>query len=194
MTNHLKVNEIFHSIQGEGFWAGTPTVFVRLSGCNLHCPFCDTQFKDFVEMTGLEILEEVSKYPIGIVVLTGGEPTLQPLDNLLQLLHNEGLKVHLETNGIKPIIEGFDWVTWSPKTIWTQGGWPKAHEIKFLCGPEDWRAIIDSIVDVYPYELSWIGLQPIGKEFQREALDYVLTQGGWIRYSCQIHKTLEGVR
>ena len=71
-----KINEIFYSLQGEGFHTGTPAVFVRFSGCNLKCSFCDTQHEEGVLMSDEEILAEVVKYPAVTVILTGGEPSL----------------------------------------------------------------------------------------------------------------------
>lgn len=71
-----KINEIFYSLQGEGFHTGTPAVFVRFSGCNLKCSFCDTQHEEGVWMSDEEILAEVGKYPAMTVILTGGEPSL----------------------------------------------------------------------------------------------------------------------
>ena len=67
-----KINEIFYSLQGEGYYTGTPAVFIRFSGCNLKCPFCDTQHEEGKLMTDGEILEEVGKYPAATVILTGG--------------------------------------------------------------------------------------------------------------------------
>lgn len=69
-----KINEIFYSLQGEGYHTGTPAVFIRFSGCNLKCPFCDTQHEEGRWMSDKEILEEVGKYPAATVILTGGEP------------------------------------------------------------------------------------------------------------------------
>ena len=70
----MRINEIFYSIQGEGHFAGTPAVFVRFSGCNLACVFCDTKHQSFTEMTEDEIIAKVSQYPTHHVVITGGEP------------------------------------------------------------------------------------------------------------------------
>ena len=69
-----KINEIFYSLQGEGFHTGTPAVFIRFSGCNLKCSFCDTQHEEGVLMSDEEILDAVGEYPATTVILTGGEP------------------------------------------------------------------------------------------------------------------------
>ena len=65
-----KINEIFYSLQGEGYYTGTPAIFIRFSGCNLHCPYCDTDHSEGRFLTGPEIFEEVEKYPSQYVVLT----------------------------------------------------------------------------------------------------------------------------
>ncbi|MCF0188077.1 MAG: radical SAM protein [Bacteroidaceae bacterium] len=128
------INEIFYSLQGEGFHTGTPAVFVRFAGCNLRCPFCDTQFDARMQMTAEEIVARVwSLYPQNrpshdisdssgaesqirpIVILTGGEPSLQVDNTLIQALHNAGLRIHIETNGTHELPDGIDWITCSPK-------------------------------------------------------------------------------
>lgn len=115
----MKVNEIFYSLQGEGNFTGTPAVFVRFSGCNLNCDFCDTQHNRGIEMSEGEIISEVSKYPAHHVVITGGEPTLQLTHSLVNKLHAAGKFVQIETNGTRPLSDGLDylidWVTVSPK-------------------------------------------------------------------------------
>ena len=98
----LKVNEIFYSIQGESSYAGWPCIFVRLSGCNLRCSYCDTQYayEEGDEMGITDILKKISGYNCRLVEITGGEPLLQKEtpDLILHLL-NKGYKVLLETNG-----------------------------------------------------------------------------------------------
>ena len=85
---NFRVNDIFYSLQGEGRNTGRAAVFVRFSGCNLRCLFCDTDFSAFREMTADEIIREISEYPARFVVLTGGEPTLQVTDDFVDQLHH----------------------------------------------------------------------------------------------------------
>ncbi len=100
----MKVNEIFLSIQGESTYSGLPTVFVRFSGCNLRCGYCDTAYAYFEgsEISCEEILKQIEKYSYKRVCLTGGEPMLQnDIDKLLGLL--SGFDVTIETNGSIPL-------------------------------------------------------------------------------------------
>ena len=98
----LKVNEIFYSIQGESSYAGLPCVFVRLTGCNLRCLYCDTKYayEDGDEMEVDEIVDRVKSFNCSLVEVTGGEPMIQQETPLLisELLKCES-KVLLETNG-----------------------------------------------------------------------------------------------
>ncbi len=132
-----KVNEIFYSIQGEGRWAGRPAIFIRFSGCNLKCPFCDTDFKDFKEMGEIDILEAVQKVggDCKFIVFTGGEPTLQLDENLTTLLHKWGYYLSMETNGTNKVPGGIDWVTCSPKSLFVKKAEPVikvASELKVV--------------------------------------------------------------
>ena len=117
MLRRMKVNEIFYSLQGEGKYTGTAAVFLRLSGCNMRCWFCDTEHEEGTEMTEEEITERVSQYPARHIVITGGEPTMQLNGKLTQLLHERGFYIQIETNGSLPLKEDtlVDWITCSPK-------------------------------------------------------------------------------
>lgn len=104
----MKINEIFHSIQGEGILMGIPTTFVRVAGCNLRCQWCDTQYayEEGKEMTLDEIVLRVRENPVNHVCITGGEPLLQEdTVTLVQLLHDGGFQVSIETNGSQSIEE-----------------------------------------------------------------------------------------
>ncbi|MBW2645948.1 MAG: radical SAM protein [Deltaproteobacteria bacterium] len=102
----ILVNEIFYSIQGESTHAGRPCVFVRLTGCNLRCSYCDTQYayEDGREMGIEEVINAVDGYGCPLIEITGGEPLLQAAtpDLVLELL-KRGYEVLLETNGSQDI-------------------------------------------------------------------------------------------
>jgi 7-carboxy-7-deazaguanine synthase len=98
----MKINEIFYSIQGESSFAGKPCAFIRLTGCNLRCSYCDTAyaFYEGMEMAPAEILERIKAYPTRLVLVTGGEPMLQEsVHELFALLLQSGHTVLLETGG-----------------------------------------------------------------------------------------------
>lgn len=118
-----KVNEIFYSIQGEGSMTGRAAIFVRLSGCNLACPFCDTQHQEGQFYTADEICQQIKDYPANLVVITGGEPSLQLDEALIDKLHDKGHVVAIETNGTRVLPSNVDWVTLSPKDLFC----PKAE-------------------------------------------------------------------
>jgi len=102
----LRVNEIFHSIQGESTHAGRPCVFIRLTGCNLRCVWCDTAyaFHEGAAMTVDEVVGRVAGFDCRLVELTGGEPLLQPeAVDLMRALVARGHDVLLETGGSLPI-------------------------------------------------------------------------------------------
>jgi len=102
----LKVNEIYHSIQGESTYTGLPCVFIRLTGCNLRCTYCDTEYAFFEgkERTVDEIIEEVRKYNCKLAEVTGGEPLMQEeCKDLMKNLCDEEFEVMLETAGNMPI-------------------------------------------------------------------------------------------
>lgn len=119
-----RINEIFYSLQGEGIFTGTAAVFIRFSGCNLACPFCDTEHQPFTRMERKDIIREIDRVCDGIrpalCVLTGGEPTLQVDPDLLTALHGRFRKVAIETNGTRDVIPGFDLITISPKDCFVE--------------------------------------------------------------------------
>ena len=102
----MKVCEIFSSIQGESSFAGIPCTFIRLTGCNLRCSYCDTShaYYEGQEFTVDEVIREVQRTGINLVEITGGEPLLQNEAHLLiKRLIDEGYKVLVETNGSQDI-------------------------------------------------------------------------------------------
>jgi 7-carboxy-7-deazaguanine synthase len=102
VADRVRVNEIFYSIQGESTWAGLPCVFIRLTGCNLRCVWCDTDYAFYAgkQMAIEEILERVRRYRCSLVEVTGGEPLLQKgVHALFAALLGGGYTVMVETSG-----------------------------------------------------------------------------------------------
>ena len=126
-----KLVEMFKSLQGEGRNAGRPVVFVRFAGCNLSCPWCDTDVRQRFALPTKEIVAEVLSHNLKSVILTGGEPTIQPdMDELVHALKSEGLWIGIETNGLaSPDWLGLvDYVACSPKFEYAD---------RYLCGGRD---------------------------------------------------------
>ncbi len=117
----LKTIEVFASVQGEGLRQGEPTIFVRLSGCNRKCSFCDTKraWEEGDERPISKIIAEIDRLrdtnPSVWVCLTGGEPLAQEIGPLVRRLHGKGFRIQVETNGTYPPVPGVDWFTVSPK-------------------------------------------------------------------------------
>lgn len=114
----MKINEIFYSIQGEGFWTGTPAIFIRFAGCNLDCIFCDTDHSCKYTISVRRLVEKIKQYKCKHIVLTGGEPALQINNEFIRLLIGEGYYVQIETNGTRELPNNLDWITISPKADW----------------------------------------------------------------------------
>ena len=107
--------EIFHSVQGEGYHAGIPHVFVRFGNCNLRCSWCDTDFLTYEDMALDDIVEQVLTYECSRVIFTGGEPALQDLAPLGRRLKDAGCMLSIETNGTVEVDPIIDWICVSPK-------------------------------------------------------------------------------
>ncbi|MBD3412973.1 MAG: radical SAM protein, partial [Candidatus Aminicenantes bacterium] len=118
----LKITEVFSSIQGEGLRQGQPTLFVRLTGCNLECDFCDTKYawKGGEKLKINQILKKMKKeheeFPAQWVCITGGEPLIQDLEALTEELKQMGMKIQIETNATRYQDLNVDWYTISPKS------------------------------------------------------------------------------
>lgn len=180
-----RVNDIFYSLQGEGRNTGRAAIFIRFAGCNLKCPFCDTDFAQYEEMSDEDILNRIKSYPSHFVVLTGGEPSLQVDRQLVDLLHKHGYELAMETNGTHPIVDGIDWITCSPKgnTVIK-----RCNELKCIFEETTLEPDDHGISAEYKY------LQPCDvQNTERNAqivkccFDYILQHPEW-RMSLQTHK------
>jgi 7-carboxy-7-deazaguanine synthase len=174
----MLVSEIFYSVQGEGELTGVPSVFVRTSGCNLRCTWCDTKYASWEPEgethTVDEILAEVLRHPARHAVLTGGEPMIAPeLPELARRLRAAGRHVTIETAGtVAPDGIACDLASLSPKLAHStprEGeiapGWIARHEATRL-RPEVLRAWIAG----YPFQLKFVVAQPGDLREVRELL------------------------
>lgn len=189
----MKINEIFYSVQGEGFHAGTPAVFIRFSGCNLKCPFCDTNHFTGNEMSVSDIIEEITKYPARLIIITGGEPSLFLTDELVNKLHDKGKYVAVETNGTNKLPSSVDWVTLSPKDNFVKNAVPvnqRYDEVKVVF---DGNQNVDKYLSIpakqYYLQPCDTGNETLNKEIINKTLEHCMKEGKW-RISIQIHKIL----
>jgi len=156
----VKVNEIFYSLQGEGFLAGVPSVFIRLAGCPLRCRWCDTKYA-WDETAGedysiSEITQAVQQWPCKFVVITGGEPTVNPdLPQLVQELKASGKHITIETAGIAYIPDmPCDLMSISPKLSNS-----RPEDKKLAAVHDNVRldtAVLSELLDNYDYQLKFV--------------------------------------
>lgn len=199
-----RVNEIFLSLQGEGRHAGEAAVFIRLSGCNLNCPFCDTDFKEYIMMDVPSIIrhiyEECGKNPLpSLCVITGGEPTLQLDNDLIAAIHETGMRICLETNGTHLIPDGIDFVTVSPKSPFLE---TNAAKVKVDCCDEikvvmTEKISVEAIRAFERIEADYYYIQPCdtgfiseNKKIMQRAVEFVKYHPNW-RLSLQQQKILK---
>jgi len=198
----LKVTEIFPSLQGEGLRQGEATLFVRLSGCNLECSFCDTKYawKEGREYSTDQILKKIKKLRLGFpaqwVCLTGGEPLLQEIDELVRKLKRENFKIQVETNGTIFRSLQVDWYSVSPKPekyYYRPKYKEKAREVKIVITKDLDLKAIQRLRAQFPQKTPLL-LQPqsnrkwsmnLGIKLLKEGLKADLKN---IRLSIQLHK------
>ena len=187
MAKTYRINDIFYSLQGEGRQTGKAAVFVRFSGCNLSCPFCDTDFNDYREMTAEELLAAMSDFPARYVVLTGGEPTLQVTESLIEQFHQAGFTVAMETNGTNPLPANLDWSTVSPKG---EVAVRRCNELKILFGAGgQMRPMVlpRTEADYYYLQPCDTGNAERNREVTRQCVEYIKKHPQW-HLSLQTHK------
>jgi organic radical activating enzyme len=176
-----KINEIFYSLQGEGFYTGTAAIFIRFSGCNLKCDFCDTLHESGEFLSDEEILQKISHFESKHIVLTGGEPSLWIDEEFVGKLKSIGYYVQIETNGTHPIPQNVDWITCSPKDAPLAIN--KANELKVVFTSQSFVEKFTNFNSQHRF------LQPLSCGNTAEVVDYILKHPQW-RMSLQTHKLI----
>jgi 7-carboxy-7-deazaguanine synthase len=196
---YFPIVETFHSIQGEGAWFGTSAFFIRLAGCDVGCPWCDTKIswseKKHPRRSIAELVTEATAAQPRFVVITGGEPLMHDLTPLTAALKSAGLRVHLETSGSHPFSGSFDWVTLSPKPFKPPlpEVYDRADELKIVIGePRDFEWAEEQSAKTIASAVRYLQPEWGRSASQQFIFEYVLHHPQW-RMSLQTHKLL-GVR
>lgn len=196
----LKVVEIFRSIQGEGANAGRQATFIRLAGCNMKCWFCDTDWSKGVDMTAQEVLDVVTALHCKFIVWTGGEPTLQLTDSIVQMFAENGFCQAIETNGSNIVPKGINYISCSPKVrlsrLKTVFAGVLVDEFRYPYGiSEKEPPNIDSLPAARNYFLSPVFLGNPNQRFEyspknvQACLELINKDPRW-RLSLQTHKLI----
>jgi 7-carboxy-7-deazaguanine synthase len=204
----MRVTEIFFSIQGEGTRAGRPCVFVRFTGCDLRCGYCDTAyaFHGGEELAREEILAEVARHPCRLVLLTGGEPLLQrELPQLAADLLDRGYEVTVETHGQRStaalppeVVRIVDVKTPGSGEVTTDFAYLDAlrphDEVKFVvCSEDDWRFSLDVIRRHRLAGRVTLLVSPVqGVVDPKDLARWLLESGVEARLNLQLHKIVWG--
>lgn len=160
MNASLRISEIFASIQGEGKWAGVPSTFIRVSGCNLRCVWCDTPYASWTPegpiMDLNSIVAEAENHGLRHVVVTGGEPMLfEAIEQLTARLHRNGHLITIETAGTVYRDVACDLMSISPKlshsTPPDSTGWRERHEAARLN-----IGVLTRLIETYPHQLKFV--------------------------------------
>ena len=183
-----EISEIFYSIQGEGYFTGQQAIFIRFSGCNLSCSFCDepTHKEKGTILTIDQLLNKIKAYSeCRFIILTGGEPTLQPhFAELVNILQENQYFVAVETNGTNPLNCSPNWVTVSPKTEDFIAG----DELKLVYQNQDLKQF-----EKLPFKHFYIQPQndrnKLNNHAVKQCLSVVEKNPNW-KLSLQIHKVL----
>ena len=192
----MKIAEIFYSLQGEGANMGKPAIFVRLAWCNQNCSFCDTEWKNGVDMSVTEILQEIEPFPAKMIIWTGGEPTLQLNNEILS--HFTHYYNGIETNGTNPVPSRIDYIACSPKVTVDvlQKNFDFVNEFRFPYCKEN-ENILPEISDLpradnYFFSPILLGNDVFNKKNRENiasCIDFIKQNPQW-RLSFQAHKFL----
>lgn len=207
------INEIFASIQGEGIWSGLPMIFIRFSGCNLSCAFCDTKYHTKInyKLTARQIVHciasgmddsidnEHTAFKSDKICFTGGEPALQVDSELCSHLAEFGYSLYIETNGtVQELPEQINWVTVSPKEKWVRK-W--GDELKIIWTGQTANEIYEWYIKDTQFafyllqpEYSYLPIGNCNLDVHKERMDSlckIINENPTLGLSVQLQKILE---
>lgn len=191
----LPIMEYFYTIQGEGFYSGRAAFFIRTAGCDVGCVWCDVKESWDADSHPLKTIDylvsEVEKTSSNLVVITGGEPAMYDISNLVNQLQGKGIEVAIETSGCYPLTSKIDWYCFSPKKFKAPDNeaYERADELKVVIShPSDFEW-----AEAHAKKVSQqckLYLQPEWEKRERflpEIIQYVKDHPQW-RISLQTHK------
>lgn len=195
----FRLNDVFHTIQGEGFHSGRRALFLRLPFCNYSCPWCDTEYNSYKEFELYELREIIEQEKNRFAVITGGEPLMnKQTPELVAFLKDAGFEIACETNGSMPAVDGIDFVTCSPKRF-TQKGLPE-----FFINPalkekvSEYKYVVDTdfdfkLLERHKNDTCRLSLSPEFNTWDQSVeriIEYIKENPQW-KISLQTHKILK---
>ena len=195
---YLPVMESFYTVQGEGFFSGTPAYFIRLGGCDVGCVWCDVKeswdASQFDWFSVEDIVEDAGKSGAHVVVVTGGEPLMYDMTVLTKLLKEAGLQTNIETSGAYELTGEWDWICFSPKKFKAPSDefYDRSHELKVIAyNKSDFKWAEGHAEKMHAQ--SHLFLQPEWskeKEMTPLIVDFVKRNPRW-KISLQTHKYMD---
>jgi 7-carboxy-7-deazaguanine synthase len=204
----MKINEIFYSIQGEGAWSGIPNIFIRTTGCNLRCSYCDTKYAYYEgeEIKIDDIIEKIKKYRCKHICITGGEPLLQEnIYDLINRLIKKNYYICIETNGsidinrlskIRNLLISLDIKCPSSKmkekNILNNINYlKKTDQLKFIIKDEKDYLYAKKIIEEKK-PMCNIYFQPMWKSDPKQLANWIVSDNLNVRLGLQLHKIVWG--
>lgn len=197
-TDSLPLMEAFYTIQGEGYYSGTPAYFIRLGGCDVGCVWCDVKESwdadQWPKQEVAEIVEGADEQPGSLVVITGGEPLMYDLTDLTTQLQHAGKHTNIETSGAYPLSGSWDWICFSPKKFMRPlpEFYEHADELKIIVyNKSDFKWAEEHAAKVEPG--CQLYLQPEWDKSETmlpQIIDYIKDNPHW-KISLQTHKFMQ---
>ena len=194
----LPIYETAYTLQGEGYHAGKPTFLIRIAGCDIGCPWCDTKsaWKPYPhQLTSvIDLAEKAAAFPAKSLLVTGGEPLNYNLEPLTSEMKHRNVKTYLETTGTQPLSGDWDWICVSPKPF--KKSLPQvvkaANELKIIIYSDSDFLLAQEYANLIDTEKTLLFLQPEWSRKQTmlpKIIDFIKQNPQW-RLSLQIHKYL----